>query len=107
MIPNSFEIRPIAGALGAEIAGIDLTEKLDSETISAIRRAWLDHLVIFFREQHLTPERFLAFARRFGEIPNILSSKGSTDFGDHPGRQARRRLPRPSPHHAPGNPGRR
>jgi alpha-ketoglutarate-dependent taurine dioxygenase len=68
MIRNSLEIRPIAGALGAEIGGIDLTEELDGETISTIRRAWLDHLVIFFREQRLTPEQFLGFARRFGSI---------------------------------------
>ncbi|MBV8508086.1 MAG: TauD/TfdA family dioxygenase, partial [Alphaproteobacteria bacterium] len=68
MIRNSLEIRPIAGALGAEIGGIDLTEEPGGETISAIRRAWLGHLVIFFREQHLPPERFLAFARRFGEV---------------------------------------
>ena len=39
MIRKPLEIRPIAGALGAEIGGIDLTEELDGETISAIRRA--------------------------------------------------------------------
>ena len=43
------EVRRIAGALGAEIAGIDLLSDLEDETIVAIRRAWLDHLVIFFR----------------------------------------------------------
>jgi taurine dioxygenase len=53
MIRKPLEIRPIAGALGDEISGIDLTEELDGEIISAIRRAWLDYLVIFFREQHL------------------------------------------------------
>ena len=67
MQSNSFEIRPIAGALGAEIAGIDLAQDLDDGAIAAIRRAWLDHLVIFFRDQNLSPERFLAFARHFGE----------------------------------------
>jgi hypothetical protein len=41
MQSNSFEIRPIAGALGAEIAGIDLSQELDEGTIAAIRRAWL------------------------------------------------------------------
>jgi taurine dioxygenase len=80
MIRNSFEIRPIAGALGAEIGGIALTEELDGETISAIRRAWLDHLVIFFREQHLTPERFLAFARRFGEVAEYPFIEGIDGF---------------------------
>jgi len=62
------DIRPISGALGAEIGGIDLSDELDDHTIAAIRRAWLDHLVIFFRGQEQAPERFLAFARRFGEV---------------------------------------
>jgi taurine dioxygenase len=43
------EVRRISGPLGAEIAGIDLSTDLDDDTIAAIRRAWLDHLVIFFR----------------------------------------------------------
>src|SRR5229473_3585397 len=67
MRKNSLEIRPLAGAIGAEIAGIDLADQLDDETIAAIRRAWLDHLVIFFRGQNLPPARLLAVARRFGE----------------------------------------
>ena len=80
MVRNSLEIRPIAGALGAEIGGIDLTEELDGETISGIRRAWLDHLVIFFREQPLAPDRFLAFARRCGEVVEYPFIKGIDGF---------------------------
>jgi taurine dioxygenase len=83
MIRNSPETRPIAGALGAEIGGIDITRELDGETISAIRRVWLDRLVIFFRGRHLTPEQFLAFARHFG-LSNTLLSKGSLDFPRSP-----------------------
>src|SRR6266849_5274262 len=64
---NSPEIHPVAGAIGAEIAGVDLAGEIDDDTIAAIRRAWLDHLVIFLRGQNLPPARFLAFARRFGE----------------------------------------
>ena len=60
-------VHPIAGAIGAEIAGVDLSKNLSDETVAAIRRAWLEHLVIFFRDQDLPPARFLAFARRFGE----------------------------------------
>jgi taurine dioxygenase len=63
----ALDIRPIAGALGAEIDGVDLDAVLDAETIGAIRRALLDHLVIFFRDQTLPPDHFLAFARRFGQ----------------------------------------
>jgi taurine dioxygenase len=61
------DIRPIAGALGAEIRGLALDRPLDAATVAAIRQALLDHLVIFFRGQELPPERFLALARRFGE----------------------------------------
>ncbi|HXZ02603.1 MAG TPA: TauD/TfdA family dioxygenase [Stellaceae bacterium] len=64
---TALDIRPIAGALGAEIHGLALDQPLDAATVAAIRRALLDHLVIFFRGQDLPPDRFLAFARRFGE----------------------------------------
>jgi len=64
---NALQIRPLAGAIGAEISGVDLAGEVDDDTIAMIRRAWLDHLVIFFRDQKLPPARFLAFARRFGE----------------------------------------
>ena len=77
---NSPQIRPIAGALGAEIAGVDLSDDLDDDEIAAIRRAWLDHLVIFFRGQELPPERFLAFARHFGEVVEYPFIKGIEGF---------------------------
>jgi taurine dioxygenase len=80
MADRSLQIRPIAGALGAEIAGIDLLEDLDNATIAAIRRAWLDRLVIFFRDQDLPPERLLAFARRFGEVVEYPFLKGLDGF---------------------------
>ena len=61
------DIRPIAGALGAEILGPDLRQPLDADTVARVRRALLDHLVIFFRDQDLTPDQFLRFAGYFGE----------------------------------------
>jgi taurine dioxygenase len=61
------QVQPIAGALGAEISGVDLATDLPQETVAEIRRAWLDHLVVFFRDQCLAPPDFLAFARRIGE----------------------------------------
>ncbi len=67
MTKRLLQIRRIAGALGAEIAGVDLSKDLDEETVAAIRRAWLDHLMIFFRGQNVKPEQFLAVARRFGQ----------------------------------------
>ncbi|MEQ8193376.1 MAG: TauD/TfdA family dioxygenase [Rhodospirillales bacterium] len=75
------EIKPLAGALGAEIFGVDLSRGLDDDTFGEIYRAWLDHLVIFFREQTITPEQYLDFARRFGAIHTHPLMKG---LDDHP-----------------------
>jgi alpha-ketoglutarate-dependent taurine dioxygenase len=61
------EVKPIAGALGAEIAGVDLGE-VDQETFAEIHAAWLQYLVVFFRNQSITPPQQIAFAKRFGEI---------------------------------------
>jgi len=59
-------VRPLSGTIGAEIGGVDL-RRLDDDAVAAIRRVWLERRVVFFRDQHLTPEEHLAFARRFGE----------------------------------------
>lgn len=63
----TLDVRPIAGALGAEIHGIDLARDLDDSTVAAIRAAWLEHLVVFFRDQSLDTDAFLAFARSIGD----------------------------------------
>ena len=55
------EVKPIAGALGAEIRGVDLAT-LDDDTFVEIEAAWLEHLVVFFRRQAITPEQQIAFA---------------------------------------------
>ena len=62
------EVKPVAGALGAEIGGVDLAAPLDDETFAEIRQAFLDHLVIFFRDQDVTPDQHKAFGRRFGTL---------------------------------------
>ena len=64
---RTIAVAPVAGALGAEITGIDLARELTDESVREIRQAWLDHLVVFFRDQELDPEQFLAFARRIGD----------------------------------------
>jgi taurine dioxygenase len=61
-------VQKVAGALGAEIGGVDLSAALDAATIAAIRQALVEHQVIFFRDQSLTPEQQLAFGRRFGPL---------------------------------------
>jgi taurine dioxygenase len=72
--------QPIAGALGAEITGVDLSKDLGDAAVAEIRRIWLEHLVIFFRDQDLPPARFLAFARRFGEPIEYPFVKGLDEF---------------------------
>jgi len=58
----------VAGALGAEIGGVDLAKPLSDGALAEIRRAFVENLVIFFRDQDLTPDRHKAFARHFGEL---------------------------------------
>jgi taurine dioxygenase len=70
------EVRPIAGALGAEIEDVDLARPPGAGTIAQIRRALLEHLVIFFRGQKLSPQQQLAFARAFGEPMEYPQLKG-------------------------------
>jgi taurine dioxygenase len=62
------EVRPLTGALGAEIYGVDLAAPLDDRTIAAIRSALLEHLLVVFRDQRLTPAQHAAFAQRFGPL---------------------------------------
>jgi taurine dioxygenase len=61
------EVRRLSGALGAEIRGIDLARGLTDELAAAIRQALLEHLVVFFRGQDLTPAQFMGVAEHFGE----------------------------------------
>jgi taurine dioxygenase len=66
---RTIEVQPISGALGAEIVGVDLAGELSNEAFDAVHRAFLDHHVIFFRDQtDLTPEKHKAFGRRFGTL---------------------------------------
>src|SRR5205085_1716960 len=80
MPSNALDIRSVAGALGAEILGIDLGHDLGEESVAAIRAAWLKHLVIFFRDQTLPPDKFLGVAKRFGEAVEYPFIKGIEGF---------------------------
>jgi len=80
MAKSRIDVRPIAGAIGAEISGVDLGKELDEDTVAAVRRAWLDHCVIFFRDQDLPPARFLTVARRFGKVIEYPFIKGLEEF---------------------------
>ena len=71
------EVRRIAGALGAEILGIELSKEIPAH---AIRRVFLEHQVVFFRDQKLDPAQFMAFARRMGKPIEYPFVKGIPGF---------------------------
>ena len=79
MAGKGFEVRRLSGSIGAEILGIDLASETGDNVIGEIRQIWLEHNVIFFRDQDLPPAKFLAFAKRFGDVveyPFIKSIEG-------------------------------
>ena len=62
------QVRRLSYALGAEVRGVDLREPLDADTVAHIRRAWLEHQVLVFPEQNVTPEQQLVFSARFATL---------------------------------------
>jgi taurine dioxygenase len=80
MAGNSFKVRRLSGSIGAEILGIDLASEPADNAIGEIRQVWLEHNVIFFRDQDLPPAKFLAFAKRFGEVVEYPFIKGIEGF---------------------------
>ncbi|HEX4246158.1 MAG TPA: TauD/TfdA family dioxygenase [Acidimicrobiales bacterium] len=71
---TGLEVVPLTTAIGAEIRGVDLRRSLDPESVATIRQALLDHLVVFFRDQDISPEQQLTFASHFGD-PMIPSGE--------------------------------
>ena len=70
----------IAGALGAEVRGVDLSRPLPRAELAGLRRLWLEHLVIFFRNQELNEKQYMAFAEQFGEPVEYPMVKGIAGF---------------------------
>jgi taurine dioxygenase len=65
---TSFAIRPVDGALGAEVLGLDLSRPLSADEFAVLHRAHLDHHLLIFRDMHITPAQQVAFSRRFGPL---------------------------------------
>ena len=83
MAYQHFDVSPLAGACGAEVSGVDLARDLDDGVVAEIRRAFLDHLILVFRDQDLTPEAHVALARRFGTLerhPMVRSVDGHPEI---------------------------
>ena len=64
---NRIRVEPVTGSIGAEISNIDLRD-FDDEIIAEIQQAWLDHKVLFFRDQDLTQAQHVAYGRALGEL---------------------------------------
>lgn len=78
MSQTAIEVRPLTPTIGAEIFGVDLGGEISNQQHDAIHEALMRHVVIFFRDQTMTPEQHKAFGRRFGKLhlhpasPNLL-----------------------------------
>ena len=94
----SIEIVPTGAAFGAEIRGVDLARPIDDETFAAIEHAYNDYAVIFFRDQHITPQN-RCFTRRQRIEFNISANDGvpgspRSSFCNDRGWPSDRRAPR-------------
>ena len=77
------QIRPLSPVLGAEIGGLDLSAPLDTETIAAIRSAWLDYLVVVFLGQQMDEDDQTRFCEYFGDIEPPMVSPSQDDAHPH------------------------
>ena len=65
---ETIEVSPLSPALGGIISGVDIAAGVSDEQFAEIRQAFIDYSVIFFRDQQITPDQHIEFARRWGEI---------------------------------------
>jgi taurine dioxygenase len=73
---SKIKVRQLSGSIGAEISGIDLRQDLNPDSAQWLRQKFLDHLVIFFRDQHLNLDQYMAFAKAMGEPTEYPFVKG-------------------------------
>ena len=96
-VAQDFEVRRLGASFFAEVNGLDLSRELDDATFAKAKAAHLQHGVVVFRDQHLTPEQHIAFSRRFGPLqihpmsqfnlegtPEILLISNDTHPDDRP-----------------------
>ncbi|MEY3260155.1 MAG: hypothetical protein RIT46_984 [Pseudomonadota bacterium] len=68
LVLDGLSLTPLTPTIGAEVGGIDLRQPLEAGQVAAIRQALLDWKVLFFRDQEITTDQHLAFARNFGGL---------------------------------------
>src|SRR5665213_1834226 len=93
---ESLTLTPLTPTIGAEASGVDLSNPVDAAACGALRQALLDWKVLFFRDQDITTEQHLAFARNFGDLevhpfapskPGYPEVLAITHDREHPGRE--------------------
>jgi taurine dioxygenase len=81
----ALSIRNLDAALGAEIAGLDVSKPLPQADIDAIEQAWRDRLVVVMHDQNLSDPQLIAFSRNFGELdPPGPNPYGQPFLKEHP-----------------------
>ena len=79
---QTIAIEKVTGGLGAEVRGVDLSRPLGDAVAGELRRALVDHLVLFFRGQRLTPEQQIAFSRLYGPLQRVPYVRPMEGFPD-------------------------
>jgi len=74
------EVIPQSSVIGAEVRGLDLSRRLDDATQARLNQALLEHQVLFFRGQRLSPRQYNDFAARFGPLQDYLFAAGMDGF---------------------------
>ena len=80
--PSDLRVRRLSGSLGAEVHGLDL-RRVAPEDVATILDLVHEHLVVFFPDQHLTPDEHIAFGRNFGRLeghPNLSLDAERPEF---------------------------
>ena len=65
---KNFDTRPLSPALGTEIIGLDVSDRIDEDTITELLDVWVDGIVLLFRKPNMTQEEQLRFASCFGKV---------------------------------------
>ncbi len=82
MAYEKINVTRMSGALGAELSGVDLAESLTADSVEEIRNALYEFGVIVLRDQDITPDQYLTFARYFGDILPYPMVQGLPDHPD-------------------------
>ncbi len=76
------EVRQLSEFIGAEVRGLDVSSRVDAETMQQIRAAWLEHLVLVFPEQTLSDDQLVLFSARFGDLEDAPIGEASNPASD-------------------------